>query len=674
MITVMRRVALLMAAQRAAAQAYSDVRFTVSPIGRAFSLTAERYSRGLWVFCAVLASTVAHLAAAVFVALVPLNLGDGFKYAPPRTYEFTQQPEEELLDEPEPNLDLALPDIAAHENVLSSLAMSSGPIENDDSELLSTFEPTTDQAIELVRDEVKQLEAFKLDEIVVEKGSVGQEITHVEGAVDRITYEIANNLEEQNLIIVWLMDASISLVEERQVVADNLQRVYQELEQLGGISDDAILSAVVAFGKGYVPIVEPTADGQAIIDGIRDMPIDESGEEMVFHSVAKTIDRYKTYITRQRRKMMIIVWTDESGDDYSVLEPTIAMCRRFNVPVFTVGPSAMFGREIGTRPYKHPEDGVVYHLPVNRGPDAVRQEQLRLPYWFRTEKKDGPLNKLHAGLGPFALTRLARESGGAYFVKDHPSDRSPIKLETMLHYLPDYDSPVEYVKNALASPLRSAVLNAVDVTYQMKFKGTPQLQFAPTGDTFQQDMLDAQKTVAYNEQVLEAALAAFQVKGLEKAYDEEKSARWRAWYDLTLGRLLAMRCRGNEYNWAAATMKGKGREFVDLKSNRWLFVPDEQLKFGSSSKKDAQEAKRLLTRCIENNPGTPWEQLAMRELKYPFGFTVQETYVAPPPPPKANPAAAVPVPPKPTFRPPPGLRTEKARMLQRKKKPKLPKL
>ena len=93
----------------------------------------------------------------------------------------------------------------------------------------------------------------------------------------------------------------------------------------------------------------------------------------------------------------------------------------------------------------------------------------------------------------------------------------------------------------------------------------------------------------------------------------------------------------------------------------------------------ADESTRLLTRCIEQNPGTPWATLAQRELRYPLGFKVLETYVPPPPPPKRNAAKAVPKPkpkkPKPIPKPPSNKRVEEQpRKLPRPKPVILPKL
>ena len=106
---------------------------------------------------------------------------------------------------------------------------------------------------------MQKLEGVLLNHHVTRKGSIGEEFTHVEGAVDRITHEIARNLEEKDVIVVWLMDASLSLIEERQAVAENLESVFAEIDQLGLVADDELVNAVVAFGHKPVPLVEPTS-------------------------------------------------------------------------------------------------------------------------------------------------------------------------------------------------------------------------------------------------------------------------------------------------------------------------------------------------------------------------------------------------------------------------------
>ncbi|MBX3413869.1 MAG: VWA domain-containing protein [Pirellulales bacterium] len=527
---------------------------------------------------------------------------------------------------------------------------------------LSSALPTTGSggpSLEIMAPE--QIRGIELDKVLVSHGTVGGEVASVEGAVDRLTREIALNLEQSNVLVIWLMDASISLVDEREAVADRLKRVYREIDELGSLSAGALLSTVASFGQNSATLVPPTGDGDKIVDAIRSVPIDDSGQENVFSAVIASVDQYKALRSREKRKLMVVIWTDESGDDMARLEEAINICQRLTVPVFAVGPSAMFGREVGTQEYRDPEDGQVYQLPVDRGPDTARPELLKLPYWFNGPQHDN----LRAGVGPYALTRLATETGGAYFISESKADGSRFRLADLRRYMPAYTSANEYTKGVKQSKVRQAVLSAVDITHQRDLKGTPTLSFAPTGDNFQQQLREAQESVAYDLLTIERALAPFGNKGMEQEYSQEVSPRWQAWYDLTLGRLLAMQVRCHEFNWACAVMKGKGSDFVDQKSNRWEFVPDEKINFGSVSERAAAEATRLLKRAVENNPGTPWALLAQRELEKPFGFRVEEGYV-PPPPAMNTPNANNP--------PPPGIRVEQPRMIPRKTADQLPKL
>jgi hypothetical protein len=551
------------------------------------------------------------------------------------------------------------------ESALASTVMSEAAVLEDEPLLTSVTEPTEVSAAIELPPLLADVSGFELSDTVVHTGSVGVEVKEVEGAVDRLTEEILANVEQNRLLVVWLMDASISLVPDRSEVADRLGQIYRELDASGDASAGALTSAVVAFGQQMQEIAAPTTDYGQVVDSIRKVPTDASGIENVFSAVLGCVIRYQRQRVSEHRRMMIVIWTDESGNDYARLEEAVQFCRTNVIPVYVVGPSAMFGKEQGTLSYRH-SDGKIYQLPVDRGPDSVREERLHVPYWFDGSQYE----TLHAGLGPFALTRLAHESGGAYFIKDNPGDRSPFSIETMRRYEPEYNSPDEYLREASHSPLRKAVLTVVDMTRQRKLKGTPRLTFAPTGQTFFNEMREAQETAAYDSAILQQCLAVFGARGLEQVYAKETSPRWRAWYDLTYGRLLSMMVRCNEYNWACATMKAKGADFVDKKSNRWQFKPDKALHYGSQDERMAKEATRLLTRCVHDNPETPWALLAQRELKDPFGFRVDEAYVAPPPPPpKPKPGAPTPPPP-----PPNGRRMEQPRKLEKPAEVQLPKL
>ncbi len=207
----------------------------------------------------------------------------------------------------------------------------------------------------------------------------------VDGAVDRITEEIVANLETSKVLVVWIMDASISLKADRQEAAARLERIYRELDELGATTQDALSSAVIGFGEQAQELAPPGSTTDEIISAIRSVPTDESGVENVFSTIISCVVRYQRQRLAEHRRELFVIWTDESGNDYSRLEEAVTFCRNNVIPVYVVGPSAMLGKQRGTIAYQH-TNGKTYNLPVDRGPDSVRDERLHLPYWFEGDQ------------------------------------------------------------------------------------------------------------------------------------------------------------------------------------------------------------------------------------------------------------------------------------------------
>ena len=114
-----------------------------------------------------------------------------------------------------------------------------------------------------------------------------------------------------------------------------------------------------------------------------------------------------------------------------------------------------------------------------------------------------------------------------------------------------------------------------------------------------------------------------------ESHESEAMHRLQGHFDLILGRLLAMKVRCYEYNWACARMKKDTPRFSDPRSNAWRLVPDHAVQFSGKAADAAREAKALLQRVVEDHPGTNWALAAQRELDHPFGFKWVETYVKP---------------------------------------------
>jgi hypothetical protein len=492
-------------------------------------------------------------------------------------------------------------------------------------------------APELARLDVKQATelilptASMLGQTVSIKGNGAEMVGGVEGAVDRIAVEIVRHLEQGPTLVVWAFDASGSLLAERQRLSKHIETVYAHIKQLDEsnlAADSGLLSMVVSFGQDRKALLpKPTAERSEILEAIGKVAQDESGVETTFTTVAEIVNRWGKYRDGKSHtyRTMVIVVTDEVGDDESRLEDAIASAQRAKVPVYVLGSQAVFGRTENYVNYTDPKTKqVFYGIPVRQGPESILLEQIRLPFWY-----DGPQFEIvESGFGPYALSRLASATGGIYFITRFDTHRMGFDPARMREYKPDWDRREVYEKQVAHSPLRQAVLNAALMT-QQKLPGMPGLFFPPSDvPEFKEVMANNQAIAERTAYTVDEALAP--ITAVAKLRDRETSRRWQAHYDLIRGRLLAMKVRCYEYNWACARMKKDPPKFTNPKSNAWRLVPDKAIQYSEKAANAAREAEMLLRRVVEDHPATPWALLAQRELKDPLGFKWVEIYVTPP--------------------------------------------
>lgn len=524
-----------------------------------------------------------------------------------------------------------------------------------------------------------------------------REARSVEEALGGVVGEIEARLREGDLLVVWLFDASVSMDEDRPRVAARLDQMFQQHSQRNRSDTGILMNAVVAFGAGWRQLVAPTAQGGRIVKAATEVPSDPTGLENTFGAVQWAVNQYGK---RWHGPIMVVIWTDESGDDVGKLEASIALCRERNVSVSVMGPSAILSRDLGTQAWTHGPTGRMFLLPVHRGPDTALLERVRLPYWHETRpplfsamardplrivermvasdpwQLDGPagqqpagapgmplapnlpfppfgpwyggeqLEQMVSGYGPYALTRLTVQTRGSFTIFDRPADRGPFSLATMGPYRPDYRAVDEVARDIQEHPLRRAVTGVAVLTAE-ECPAVPQLVFfASSGfplyyspPSFRHALrasLERQEVVVRrNLALVEKALALFGPGGMEVEYGAEDSPRWRAWHDLTRGRLLAIRVRNLEYAFACKALTAR---LLDPNANFVRFHAADAIRSGPSTERDAREARRLLDRCVTAHRGTPWQYLAERELDYPLGIDFQQTVVPPPVPQPATPA------------------------------------
>jgi len=464
------------------------------------------------------------------------------------------------------------------------------------------------------------------------KGNGAEHVENSEGAVDRVAEEILRRLEKGRTLVVWAFDSSRSLQAERERLAKHIDTVYAHINQGDGQSlaaDGGLLTAVVAFGQGRKAVVDPpTADYNTVSDAIRSITeLDTTGIESTFQTVAQAVDRWGNYKDKKgnRYRTMIIVVTDEVGDDENYLEPAIEAAVRAKVPVYVLGSQAIFARKEGRMNYTDPKTGhTFYNLPVTQGPESLMLEQIRLPFWYDGNQYD----ILDSGFGPYALSRLAGATGGIYFVTRLGQTRMGFDPVAMREYKPDWFSRAKYESEVLSRPVRKAVIDAALITQQNNLPGMPSLVFPPVdGPEFKEAMEQNQALAERTTYTVNEALGP--ITAVAKLRDRETSRRWQAHYDLIRGRLLAAKVRTTEYNWACAKMKKDAPKFTKPDSNAWRLVPDAEIHYSDKAAAAGKQAVDLLKKVVAEHPNTPWALLAQRELKDPLGFKWVEVHVKP---------------------------------------------
>ncbi len=275
------------------------------------------------------------------------------------------------------------------------------------------------------------LEGPNLPENIIIKGSGSVGTTGAVGAVDRITHEILLSLDERPTLVVWLFDQSGSLKPQRESIAKRFDRIYKELGIIQKSGNKAfkqhgqqpLLTVVAEFGNSVDLITpKPIDDLEKIKSAVRSIKDDpkDNGKENVFQSVGLLAEKYRHYrLASPRRNVMIVVFTDEAGDDIDVLDSTVDMCRKYEMPVYVIGVPAPFGRETAYVKWVDPDphfDQTPQKAPVHQGPESLMPERIMLLFNGTKENEI----QIDSGFGPFGLSRLAYETGGLYFTV-HPN-------------------------------------------------------------------------------------------------------------------------------------------------------------------------------------------------------------------------------------------------------------
>jgi len=568
--------------------------------------------------------------------------------------EFVDLPEEFYFDT-EVNEDIGANSVRGTE-----VAFAEAPEISEISAIPNPDMPVSVEGIFELQEEITQATALHVGDILV-KGAAGVGTTGAVGAIDRITHEILLSLEKRKTLVVWLFDESGSLERQRKEINTRFDRIYEELgvieasgnPEFSRHEDKPLLTSVVSFGENVSLLIpKPTDNLGEIKDSVASIQRDESGVERVFSAVYMAAEKFRSYRKRDEagepeRNVMFVVFSDEVGDDQEGLEQTIQICRRYQLPTYVVGVPAPFGRKQTLVKWVDPDpeyDQRPQWGQVTQGPESLYQERVKLRFRGGRDSLaiygDRESEVLDSGFGPFALTRLCVETGGIYFTV-HPNrnvNREISRRETaalsahfsrffdpqvMRRYRPDYVSAAEYERRVMHTKSRAALVQAAKMA-MVEPMDAPRTRFEKESEAdLANKLTEAQKSAAKLEPKIQKLYDTLKLGESDRGH--ESIPRWKAGYDLAMGRVMATKVRTETYNAMLAQAK-QGLKFQNEKNDTWTLKPANSITVGSQLSKMADRAEMYLNRVVDEHPGTPWALLAQRELKSPLGWGWTESY------------------------------------------------
>ncbi|MFO1040208.1 MAG: vWA domain-containing protein [Planctomycetaceae bacterium] len=479
-------------------------------------------------------------------------------------------------------------------------------------------------------------------------GEVGRVVEGYGAALGQMTQELVRLMRESKVHVVWMFDESESMKDDQKEIRERFHKVYEELglvqkhDSKLKASDEILLTTVVSFGEKVTELTQkPTSNVDEIRKAIDNIKVDESGKENTCAAIMSAVSKYQAGAVRQKRKLVVILVTDESGDDGQLVEETIDRCKKSDTPVYVLGHYSVFGYPYARMSWIDPKYKLTHWLQINRGPETPFPECLQF------DGLHGRWDVFSSGFGPYEQVRMAKETGGIFFMLPGTEanlagagslEQRKFDLLDMREYLPDLSSRVDYAMQRSSSRFREA-------QWQVIVKLNPHLDKELNMQEHQYSLDPAkfatQGKVTFDRAVRAMGMLNEAVKVLDdvkKLREREQSQRWRANYDLMHAQCLAYRVRLfqllislDAHQKIKPIPKDPKNNFWDIHRVATLLEPDkEQVRATrvdmAELKKQHELAKAEFQEVIKNHPRTPWARRAAWELSPGFGMKFVESF------------------------------------------------
>ena len=152
--------------------------------------------------------------------------------------------------------------------------------------------------------------------------------------------------------------------DDQKTILEKFDRVSSELKHQRRSrtrrTAGALNHAIVGFGQEIDYVLEkPRDDIDQIGQAIKQLRIDSTGIENTMQAIREVVEHYAELVKKDRRLLIVLV-TDESGDDGAYVEEARQALKRYKVPLYVIGRQSLFGYPYAHHRYVDPVTKDVY--------------------------------------------------------------------------------------------------------------------------------------------------------------------------------------------------------------------------------------------------------------------------------------------------------------------------
>ncbi|HUV39874.1 MAG TPA: hypothetical protein VMY39_09690, partial [Planctomycetota bacterium] len=352
------------------------------------------------------------------------------------------------------------------------------------------------------------------------------------------------------------------------------------------------------------------------------------GKENYLAAINGVLTKFSGYARRYGRNIVIILVTDEGGDDDTVpkeggvsnVEGTLARMKKMKASLL------VFGTEAGE--FAYPAEltydptvkaGVSPYAYVNRGTSTGFDEMFPHDWYFRRTER------VPSGFGPYGVSRICSETGGVFYLMRAARANAYDYEKLLSGYQPELDSRDEIARRNSHNRLRRLLMTVILQWKTINGEAGSQrfTSYFQNSEAGKRRMEETLKVVNEWQAMLNEGIK--EMEKLSNVAFKESPKRWEANRDAMWAEMHKLRFQLAQYKLALADLM-RGRNIPPPGDIGWhISWHQNPILRAEDAAKLAEEKARIIKMfelVIEKHAGTPWEEFAKREMNQMRGFAI----------------------------------------------------